>query len=315
MMRHAAEVKANLVDPFEDQKARTLVQHLEDYHDHLVAKDNSPPYCKKALLNLTLMFDACSFRVWDDLNAAAVSRRLGVLKDKNTSPRRRNELLKAMQTFCTWMVNCGRAASSPLSVLATVNEEKDRRVQRRALERDDIAHLLKTVRGAAPRCRLTGIDRAMLYVMAMETGFRVKEIRSLTPESFDLNDFAPCITVEAAHSKRGRRDEQPIRKELAADLAVFLEARPASEPVFVLPDNCARMLRLDLELAGLPYKDDAGRVFDFHALRGQFITGLVRSGASPKQAQILARHSTITLTMDRYTHISVREASAALERV
>ena len=52
----------------------------------------------------------------------------------------------------------------------------------------------------------------------------------------------------------------------------------------------------------LDHRDESGRVVDFHALRHTFVTNLVRGGAHPKVVQDLARHSTITLTMDRYTH-------------
>jgi hypothetical protein len=75
------------------------------------------------------------------------------------------------------------------------------------------------------------------------------------------------------------------------------------------------MIRADLEAAGIPFQDDAGRVFDFHALRHQFISNLAAAGVHPKNAQILARHSTITLTMDRYTHQSVQESAAALDKL
>jgi integrase len=51
-------------------------------------------------------------------------------------------------------------------------------------------------------------------------------------------------------------------------------------------------------------------VVDFHALRHTFITSLAAAGVHPKTAQMLARHSTITLTMDRYTH-TLRGAEAA----
>src|SRR5262249_28816116 len=51
---------------------------------------------------------------------------------------------------------------------------------------------------------------------------------------------------------------------------------------------------------------------DFHALRHTFITNLANGGVHPKVAQALARHSTITLTMDRYSHTLVEEQSAAL---
>lgn len=56
-------------------------------------------------------------------------------------------------------------------------------------------------------------------------------------------------------------------------------------------------------------------MFDFHALRHQFISNLARGGAHPKEAQALARHSTITLTMDRYTHLGIMDLTAALERL
>ena len=75
------------------------------------------------------------------------------------------------------------------------------------------------------------------------------------------------------------------------------------------------MLRTDLAAAGIPYRDEAGRVFDFHALRHQFISNLARAGAHPKQAQTLARHSTITLTMDRYTHLGMYDMVAALGKL
>jgi len=51
-------------------------------------------------------------------------------------------------------------------------------------------------------------------------------------------------------------------------------------------------------------------LIDFHSLRHTFGTMLAKSGAHPKTAQALMRHSTIALTMDRYTH-SIREAETA----
>jgi len=73
------------------------------------------------------------------------------------------------------------------------------------------------------------------------------------------------------------------------------------------------MLRLDLAAAKIPYQDSGGRVADFHSLRHTFISNLSRSGVSPKVAQSLARHSTIGLTMDTYTHIGLYDERAALD--
>jgi hypothetical protein len=41
-----------------------------------------------------------------------------------------------------------------------------------------------------------------------------------------------------------------------------------------------RQLRVDLEAAGLAYRDEAGRVADFHALRASYGTALARAGVS-----------------------------------
>ena len=55
-----------------------------------------------------------------------------------------------------------------------------------------------------------------------------------------------------------------------------------------------------------------GEVADFHALRHTFITMLASSGVHPKVAQVLARHSTITLTMDRYSHTRLVDLNTAV---
>src|SRR6187402_1411794 len=65
----------------------------------------------------------------------------------------------------------------------------------------------------------------------------------------------------------------------------------------------------------LTYRDQEGRVADFHSLRHRFITELVKAGAAPKDAKELARHSTITLTMDRYAHVGIRDTAAAVARL
>jgi len=56
-------------------------------------------------------------------------------------------------------------------------------------------------------------------------------------------------------------------------------------------------------------------VADFHALRHTFITRLARSGVAPAVAKSLARHSTITLTMDHYTHTFIEDERSALARL
>jgi hypothetical protein len=100
-----------------------------------------------------------------------------------------------------------------------------------------------------------------------------------------------------------------------------------------LAEKAAKMIRRDLNAARatwiaeaasdaeksehedsdfLLFETEEGRA-DFHALRHMFITNLAGSGVHPKLAMELARHSTITLTMDRYTHVGLLDMNAALE--
>jgi site-specific recombinase XerD len=60
-----------------------------------------------------------------------------------------------------------------------------------------------------------------------------------------------------------------------------------------------------------PANSDGERV-DFHALRHTFLSRLGRSGASAKVMQTMARHSTVTLTLDRYTHVALHDLDAAV---
>jgi integrase len=75
------------------------------------------------------------------------------------------------------------------------------------------------------------------------------------------------------------------------------------------------MLRADLATAELPYEDAGGRVFDFHALRGQFVTALARAGVQLVRAQKLARHSTPNLTANSYTHLALADMREDVERL
>jgi integrase len=72
------------------------------------------------------------------------------------------------------------------------------------------------------------------------------------------------------------------------------------------------MIKADLEVAGVDYKDASGRYADFHALRHTYITNIGRLPVSMKTHQELARHSEPALTM-RYTHAQLADKVDALE--
>jgi hypothetical protein len=148
--------------------------------------------------------------------------------------------------------------------------------------------------------------------VALGTGLRADELRSLTAATFRLDDDPPTIVCDARDTKNGHRAEQPVAGSLAAVLRPWLASRPADRPVFDLTDRAAEMLRVDLQAAGIPYETDAG-VVDFQALRVAYISHLVSSGASVKTCQTLARHSTPTLTIGVYARAALHDIFGAVE--
>jgi integrase len=96
-------------------------------------------------------------------------------------------------------------------------------------------------------------------------------------------------------------------------LRPWLARKRRGQTVFPhLPLLAARTFRADLKRAGIPYRDGQGLFADFHSLRHTYISRLVRSGVSVKTAQVMARHSTPTLTIGRYAHADLGDKRAAL---
>jgi hypothetical protein len=93
-----------------------------------------------------------------------------------------------------------------------------------------------------------------------------------------------------------------IGKDLAAARQAWIEEAGADAEERQRREQCDFLV----------YEDAGGRAFYFHATRHSCITLLPRSGVHPKMAQDLARHSTIDLTMNRYSHLRLQDHAAAL---
>ena len=52
---------------------------------------------------------------------------------------------------------------------------------------------------------------------------------------------------------------------------------------------------------------------DMHSLRHTYISGLIAAGVDPKTVQVLACHSTITLTVDRYSYTTEERKRKAIK--
>ncbi len=312
---------------------KPVKEHVADYAAALKAKGNTEKHVQHTKNRIERVLDGCGVKYYDDLSASRVQAFLNALRapggegdneELGISAQTFNYYLGSMKAFCRWMVKDRRSLSSPLSHLEPLNVRVDRRYERRALTEDELRRLMRAAMEGEEQFgrdasgviswRMSGPDRAMLYRLAVETGLRAGELRSLTPNSFDLSNGLPTVTVLAAYSKHRRDDTLPLLGSTAAMLREYLAEREAAKPVFSFPrrEELAKVLRVDLEAAKIPHRDGKNRLVDFHALRHTFITNLAQGGVHPKTAQALARHSTITLTMDRYSHTGREQEVQAL---
>ena len=314
-------VKHGLIDARRAAASRPLQEHLEDYRASLEANNRGEKYINLTTSRAASVISGCGFCFWSDMAPGSVEKYLSDLRQNGLCIRTSNHYLRAIKQFCRWMVQNRRASESPVAHLKALNPHTDRRLERRALSPDECRKLLQATRNGPERYGMSGPERALLYRLAIGTGLRASEIRSLTRSSFDLDANPPTVTVEAGYSKHRREDTLALRPELADAIRAHVAYMLPATKVFTSPKSIktmwptAKMLAADLESAGIDVIDKVGRIVDFHALRHTLASHLAAAGVHPSTAQKLLRHSTIALTMNVYTHTAIEGQSAALAKL
>ena len=330
-------VELDLIDGQRAAASKPLSEHVNEYEAVLLARGRVAKHVKSVVMQIRRLVKMADFKGWHDVSASKVERAISKLaEEEKLSLQTLNFYLQATKQFCRWMVEDGRAEVNPLQKLKRQNVDTDRRHDRRTLSVDEVRWLLTATEEAPVRCNASGPERVLIYRLALETGLRAAEIHSLKKNSFDFDARPATVTVEAGYSKRRREDVLPLRPALAESIKQHLATKLPAARAFNMPmsDKTSRMLKADLAAARaewledsdtpvqqterektsfLAYADERGLVADFHALRHTFISNLANSGVHPKVAQQLARHSTITLTMDRYTHTVLSDLNNAIE--
>ncbi|HUY31631.1 MAG TPA: hypothetical protein VMV69_02550 [Pirellulales bacterium] len=190
-----------------------------------------------------------------------------------------NHRLGAAKAFTRWLVRDRRAPDNALAHLSAMNAKVDVRRERRTLDPAEFVALIEAARRGEAFRELSGPDRALLYMLAANTGLRANELASLTRASFNLEGDPPTVTVEAGYSKRRRRDVLPLRADLVVRLCPFLSTFDLKAPG--LPQN-RRKAKVD------PHKGrrrrrrrDGGAAVAWHVggTGGRHVAGRFGSGA------------------------------------
>lgn len=261
-------------------------------------------HLRKRTSHLEWWKDQLGFEVMADLDGI-LARVEDILRDfqlKNKSGKTLQNYAEALNSFCSWCVKRGFLRSNPLHDLTPFDTTPQ--IVRRAMTEQEIIALFQ----AAP------IERKLLYAVAFTTGLRAGELRSLTKNHIDA-DYCGLI-LNADWTKNRKSGLQPLPSSLLNGLQQFAEEKIASKlyekfyrnfedvdipetPLLYVPSHPSREMDKDLKIAGVPKITPLGKI-DFHACRVAYISYILEAGATVKEAQVLARHSTPVLTINTY---------------
>ena len=145
----------------------------------------------------------------------------------------------------------------------------------------------------------------------MCTGLRAKELRSLKVR--DLNPDMVALNLHAEWTKNRKPGMQPIPQWLFEELVQESKGKDPDDTLFeVYKDNSTRLDK-DLKRAHIPKWTPNGKI-DFHSLRNIYVSNIIEAGATVKEAQSLARHSTPNLTLNTYARASQKRLAELAEK-
>lgn len=338
LIRAAEQGQAGIPDA--DAGRKRLADHLEEFERDMAAglagrgpRGRTRPDPRQVKLTVQRIGDilrGCEFRYLGDLNDGAPLRLATHLKFRADLSRKAGGFshqtaafyLAAARRFVWWLA-VKRRAPVPVGLFDSIpgfDPANHRKHARRNVTPDELARVLDAARAGIEAEGLTGEARYHLYLAAFATGFRAGELASLRPDDLDLAADPPTVRLAGKVAKNRKAATQPLPPGVARQLAGFLAGLPAGGPVW--PGkwriHAARMLRVDLAAAGVPYSVPGinGPEFaDFHALRHSFLSALAAANVGPKVLQELARHSTARLTLEKYVHADRDHLAGAVARL
>lgn len=308
-------VEFGLLDESGLAATKSLEEHLVDFEESLILHGKEK-HIRGTLSVLRKIVEGCKFRFWSDVRVSDIEIYLAErrkqdlskkgLPKKGLSKKTVGYYAKAFRQFSKWMLKEKRITEAPV-----IHYERAPKNYGRAFELDEFQKLLEVTLSGPERDGLTGYVRYVCYVIAVETGLRRGELRSLTPASFDFK--GNTVFVSGEHTKNGEPAVQEFSLKTAGLLKEFIANKMPGVQLFPVPDRSSIMIKADCQAAGVKVIDHTGRSLNFHSLRHTCGSFLAASNAHPKVIQEVMRHKDINLTMLRYTHILRGQRRSAIE--
>ncbi len=265
----------------------------------LTAQGRNARHIKDTTRRVDRIARECRWKTLGDANAAAFTTWRAKLAP-TLSAKHLKEYGVSLRAFFRWLIQTERFDRNPFAhVKHPDTRGKETRV-RRAFTPEEAARLLAVAD-----------YRRLPYLTLLYTGLRYREAWGLRWADYRRTPDGPCIVLPAGKTKGKRERVIPLRAELAAELDAHRLDHPKATPasrifagIFPRQRTDKRRpnsLRVDMAKAGIPVRDELGRVIDFHSFRKTFNTWAAVAGVPLRAAQSLLGHSTPDLTAGPYT--------------
>lgn len=197
-----SKIRNKLIDPaevaFAHHEEKLLRLHLEDRHCYLIAKGTTQQH---ALLSRNRTAKLLELSKVDQISTLTLSKIQASLKTASCCGLSK----RAIKAFSRWLCKDGRSRLDSLTHLTSPTPDADSRHQRRDLSAQEVRLIIQAAEAGPLVSKLTGLDRAMLYRIAIVTGFRANDLRTLPPERFNLYTEYPTITILACSARTENR--------------------------------------------------------------------------------------------------------------
>jgi len=328
------------VDVLIRESGRLIEEHLTDFKAKMEAAGRSPRHIRSTIKYISEIADAAGFLTAGDVSADGVVRYAAELKDKGKSARTIQARLIAVKAFTRWLAEHGKLPADPLASVKKPNPKKDRRRERRMLLPEEFRRVRRVTEVQPERFGMAARERALLYTLAVQTALRPGELRDLTAGSLFLDGpDRPFVVAKASVTKNAKQARQYMKAALADELREHLRTKAPKAPIFRMPrsEDVAQMFRADVAAARAAWLEEAkhdpdeyeqrtksdflteknheGESLDFYSLRHSTGSWAALAGAHPKEVQRIMRHSTITLTMDTYSHLFPGQEAETVNRL
>ena len=340
--RVAYETYHGMTDPevtkMIQNEARHLSEHLQIWHDSMILNMRSQKHADVFVRYIERMAKLSGIRLAVDLDDHVLTKWRKHMIAENKSARTINASMMALKAFTKWLKKSGQIRKNKFEDLKIpiVKEDHGRVIVHKDISRDEFAILMRFMPNMGRRGRLNACQRMMFYKIALGTGFRCNECKTLKVNQLHIDHEPPYIRILGENTKNGETEEQPITEELARDLKNFVFNKELDECLF--PANAmvraAEIVRRDMNeareayLATLPpetrqevaksdfmkTKDSHGQVLTFHSLRHTYGTWLSKVCNSAKDLQTLMRHKDPKTTF-RYLHTNLHSLAESVSNI